>query len=192
MKCRNCRMKYSRTEKLCPNCGAENTRYITPEAKRGNRIDWIMSLCPGLLLVVGLGGEEIDPEFNFIFFTIGLLGMVGLVISLVYILFFRRKRPDVVADMAEYRVFKQQIEAAKPRIVSTLIVMSYTQNKATSAMLRSALGSTLIGPVGLLAGIGAKKKQYVTFSIIWSDGSNTTETVTIGSGRYRELVRYAA
>lgn len=76
------------------------------------------------------------------------------------------------------------------KIKKTIIVASDNRKKATSAVGRAVVGGVLLGPAGLLAGVSAKSKNSTTFQIIYSDGTQKTETVANDSYAFKEYCKY--
>lgn len=58
--------------------------------------------------------------------------------------------------------------------VSTYEVVTEDKIKSgSSAIIRGAMGSAILGPVGLLAGLSAKNKGIITIVILWKDDSQS-------------------
>lgn len=89
---------------------------------------------------------------------------------------------------------------ANTTIVSAAVVGGTTIGKqkssVTSSIVRGAVGGTLFGPIGAVAGAVTPKKKIVTkggkvtFSILYASGNRSVETVKVGSKRYNELAKY--
>ena len=74
--------------------------------------------------------------------------------------------------------------------VSAKIVGSGESNKAGSAALRSAVGSSIAGLPGAVYGVAsAKSKTNVTFYVTYEDGHSGTETVKSDSSRFLKLMK---
>ena len=72
--------------------------------------------------------------------------------------------------------------------VSTYEVITEEMMKSgTSAILRGSIGSTLLGPVGLLAGLSAKNKGIYTIAIEWKSGGKSL--LEIDDKLYKLLVK---
>jgi len=78
----------------------------------------------------------------------------------------------------------------KKTIKKTIIVSSSSRKKSTSAVGRGLVGATLLGPVGLLAGVGAKTQDSTTFQVIYTDGTQDTITVKNNSYEFKEYCKY--
>jgi len=70
-----------------------------------------------------------------------------------------------------------------------------SRTSTTSAVGRAIVGDMIAGPTGAFIGAATAKQKTekindgtMTFRIIWSDGSQTTETVTKGSAMYKKLI----
>ena len=61
---------------------------------------------------------------------------------------------------------KQNIEAYE-------LITDEQRKSAASGVIRGAVGATLLGPVGLLAGLSAKNKGIYTVAIKFKDGKNS-------------------
>lgn len=53
------------------------------------------------------------------------------------------------------------------------VLTEKTRKSASSGIIRGAVGATLLGPVGLLAGLSAKNKGIYTIAIKFKDGKNS-------------------
>ena len=74
--------------------------------------------------------------------------------------------------------------------VRAMIVDSDKRKSAASGVMRGAVGSFLLGPVGLAAGaMSAKNKKETTFLVEYDDGSRDTKTVKNNSSEYKKLVK---
>ena len=58
---------------------------------------------------------------------------------------------------------------------------------ASSGIIRGAVGATLLGPVGLLAGLSAKNKGEYTIAIKFKDGKNSL--IEIDEKIYKAFVK---
>ena len=63
-----------------------------------------------------------------------------------------------------------------------------TKTSATSAVIRGAVGNLLIGPLGLLAAVGAKKKSTYLVAVTWRDG--TKSVLSLNGEFYTQLLAY--
>ena len=62
-------------------------------------------------------------------------------------------------------------------VVSIDVVDQDTRRSATSAVGRAAIGGALLGPIGLAAGLSAKKKGIYTISITYRTGERSLAEV---------------
>ena len=81
------------------------------------------------------------------------------------------------------------------KIVSTEIMDSHIDSRksVSSSLIRGAIGGTLLGPAGLLAGgLSGKNKnsQMVTFLVKYSDGSSDIQTAKKGSLTYNTYIQF--
>ena len=71
-----------------------------------------------------------------------------------------------------------------------MILDNDKRKSAASGVVRGAVGSVLLGPVGLVAGaMSAKNKNMTTFLVEYDDGSRETKTVKNNSSEYKKLVK---
>ena len=66
------------------------------------------------------------------------------------------------------------------------VLDSEFSKSGTSAVLRAGVGAMFLGPVGLLAGVTAKKKGVYTIIIHFKDGKNSL--VEISQKTYKKLL----
>ena len=60
--------------------------------------------------------------------------------------------------------------------------MSQDTTKSTSsALTRGIIGGALLGPIGLLAGLGAKNKNCIKIAVYWKDGKKSLIQLTSAS-----------
>lgn len=76
------------------------------------------------------------------------------------------------------------------KIKKTIIVASSSRKKSTSAVGRGIIGVSIAGPVGMLAGLGAKNEDKTTFQVIYTDGSQKTITVKNNSEEFKKYCKY--
>lgn len=69
--------------------------------------------------------------------------------------------------------FKSIIEINKDTVDDYEVVDSETKKSAASAVGRGLAGGLLLGPVGLLAGLSAKKKGIYVMAIQFKDGKKS-------------------
>lgn len=53
------------------------------------------------------------------------------------------------------------------------VITEEMRKSASSGIIRGAIGSALLGPVGLLAGLSAKNKGVYTIAVKFKDGRNS-------------------
>ena len=71
------------------------------------------------------------------------------------------------------KAYVYYLEVNKYHVTSYEIVDENYRKSATSAVGRAAVGAVLLGPIGLMAGIGAKNKGTHTLILHWSDGKKS-------------------
>ena len=69
--------------------------------------------------------------------------------------------------------FMKTISLNKETIEKYEIISEEQRNSGTSAILRGGLGATVLGPVGLLAGMSAKNKGTYQIAIEFKDGKKS-------------------
>lgn len=85
----------------------------------------------------------------------------------------------------------QRVEALKTEIDYTILVGGDTKKSVGSAVVRGAIGSALLGPVGLVGGaISGKNKSETTFTIIYKDGHREVKTVSKDSYEFERYASY--
>lgn len=109
----------------------------------------------------------------------------------------------VLAMSGPTRTYRQEPprENRHERTIVSVRIMDSTgpaygsRTSTASAVGRAVVGDMLAGPTGAFIGAATAKQKPVkvndgtmTFRITWSDGSQTTETVTKGSYMYRKLI----
>jgi len=75
---------------------------------------------------------------------------------------------------------KQNIEAYE-------LITDEQRKSAASGVIRGAVGATLLGPVGLLAGLSAKNKGIYTVAIKFKDGKNSL--LEVDDKFYKALIK---
>lgn len=81
---------------------------------------------------------------------------------------------------------KIQIDINSKNVKSYEIVDAENRKSASSAIGRAAAGAFVLGPVGLLAGVSAKRKGVYTVSLEFNDGNRSL--IEIDEKRYKELI----
>lgn len=76
------------------------------------------------------------------------------------------------------------------KIVKTMIVGEDSRKSVVSTVTRGAVGTAVLGPVGMLAGLSGKNKKETTFLIEYSNGSRQTRTVKNNSSEYKLYCKY--
>ncbi len=67
------------------------------------------------------------------------------------------------------------------------VITEDIRKSASSGVIRGAVGATLLGPVGLLAGLSAKNKGTYTIAIKFKDGKNSL--IEIDEKIYKAFVK---
>lgn len=75
---------------------------------------------------------------------------------------------------------------AKPRIESYELITEDKVKSGTSAILRGMAGVSLLGGVGILAGLSAKNKGIYTIAIQWKDGKKSL--IEIDDKLYKKFI----
>ena len=80
-----------------------------------------------------------------------------------------------------------QLRLGKANVKQYEVITEETMKSGSSAILRGALGASVLGPLGLLAGLSAKNKGIYTIAIEWKDGNKSL--IEIDEKIYKELIR---
>lgn len=75
----------------------------------------------------------------------------------------------------------------KTTIEAYEVITEETRKSASSGIIRGAVGASLLGPVGLLAGVSAKNKGLFTVAIKFKDGKNSL--IEIDDKIYKALLK---
>ena len=67
------------------------------------------------------------------------------------------------------------------------VITEETWKSGSSAILRGALGASVLGPLGLFAGFSAKNKGIYLIAIEWKDGQKSL--IEIDEKKYQVLMR---
>lgn len=78
------------------------------------------------------------------------------------------------------------VKITKYRVAHYEVVDAESRKSASSAVGRAAVGAALLGPLGLVAGVTAKRKGIYTVSIEFTDGKKSL--IEIDEKRYKRLI----
>lgn len=78
-------------------------------------------------------------------------------------------------------------DISKSNVINYELVTEESVKSDTSAITRGLVGSLLLGPVGILAGLTAKSKGIYTLAIQFSNGKKSL--IEIDEKRYKELIK---
>lgn len=84
-------------------------------------------------------------------------------------------------------IFSKNIELNKGTVSQYEIIDEESRKSASSAIGRAAVGAAFLGPIGLLAGVTAKRKGIYTIALEFNDGKRSL--IEIDEKRYKELIR---
>lgn len=70
-------------------------------------------------------------------------------------------------------ILKTSIKVSKSNVKDYELVTEESRKSCSSAILRGAVGASLLGPVGLLAGISAKNKNTNIVAIVFKNGKSS-------------------
>lgn len=82
---------------------------------------------------------------------------------------------------------KEVAKINKNEVETYDIITDEHRKSASSGIIRGAVGATLLGPVGLLAGLSAKNKGIYTVAIKFKDGKNSL--IEINDKVYKNLIK---
>lgn len=108
----------------------------------------------------------------------------------------RREEKTRIAEIGKEQYKQEKREAARAAAVAdrildyVLIAGQESKTSASSAVARGAVGSALLGPVGLLAAAGAKKNTDVTLVLHYKSSRTETKTVKLNSKEFKKLTPY--
>ncbi|MEK5479880.1 hypothetical protein NYE70_23565 [Paenibacillus sp. FSL R5-0407] len=85
---------------------------------------------------------------------------------------FTGQKVEMIAGL-----FKKNVLVNKDTVESYELIDEEYQTSAASAVGRGLVGGALLGPVGLLAGLSAKKKGMHRIVINWKDGKRSLAEV---------------
>lgn len=83
--------------------------------------------------------------------------------------------------------FGKNLYLTKENVEEYEVITDEHRKSAASGVIRGAVGATLLGPVGLLAGLSAKNKGIYTIAIKFKDGKNSL--VEIDDKIYKNLIK---
>ena len=83
--------------------------------------------------------------------------------------------------------FTNKIDINKDTIEKYEIITEEQRKSGTSAILRGSLGAAVLGPVGLLAGMGAKNKGTYQIAIQFKDGKKSL--IQIDDKMYKVFIK---
>ena len=84
-------------------------------------------------------------------------------------------------------IFNKDIVLNKDTVSQYDIVDEESRKSAASAVGRAAVGAVLLGPVGLLAGVAAKRKGIYTIAIQFHNGKKSL--IEIDEKRYKIFLK---
>lgn len=79
------------------------------------------------------------------------------------------------------------ISLDKNSVAAYEVVDEQTKTSATSAIARGAVGTVLLGPIGIAAALSAKKTGLHTLSITFKDGKNSL--IAVDTDTYNDLTK---
>lgn len=80
-----------------------------------------------------------------------------------------------------------EIELNSETVEQYEVITDEQRKSAASGIARGAIGATLLGPVGVLAGLSAKNKGTYTIAIKFKDGKNSL--LEVDDKIYKQLVK---
>lgn len=87
-----------------------------------------------------------------------------------------------------WSIYKAMTTKTKTRnLVYAEILHQESRANAGSAMVRAGVGSVFLGPIGLIAGVSAKRKKTTTFLLHYDDGSQLVKEIKNNSKDYKKL-----
>ena len=103
-----------------------------------------------------------------------------------------KTQEEIESDRRYQEICKKYAKERKDTdktVVSAILISTESHKSAASAAGRAFVGGTLFGAVGAIAGATSarNKTTKATFSVKYASGRTATETVDIGSRRFREL-----
>ena len=97
--------------------------------------------------------------------------------------------PKDKAVKEELRRREQERKDADKRPVSAVLIGTADHRSALGTVTRAMVGGAFFGIAGALGGAasGTSQVTHATFSVMYASGRTGTETVKVGSQRFREL-----
>lgn len=83
--------------------------------------------------------------------------------------------------------FVKQYPLNKDTIEEYEVIDEEKSKSTSSTILRAGVGSALLGPLGLLAGVGAKQKGIYNIAIIFKDGKKSL--IEVDEKIYNKLMK---
>ncbi len=83
--------------------------------------------------------------------------------------------------------FRGNIPLTKTTVASYSLVDAEERKSASSGVLRAGVGAFLLGPIGLAAGLSAKRKGIYTIAIEFRDGRKSL--IEIDEELYKQFIR---
>lgn len=120
------------------------------------------------------------------------IGIVGIIILCAVL---NAGGPIKTYKMEPPRQGRNERTIESVRIMDSSGPVYGSKTSTTSAVGRAIVGDMVAGPIGAIVGASTAKQTpqkfsdgTMTFRITWSDGSQTTETVSKNSAQYRNLI----
>ena len=82
---------------------------------------------------------------------------------------------------------KKLVFLNKDNVESYELITEEMTKSASSAIVRGAIGSALLGPIGLLAGLSAKNKSQHVVAVKFKDGKNSL--IEFKEKEYKEFIK---
>lgn len=81
----------------------------------------------------------------------------------------------------------KELQINKNNVQSYEVITEEKMKSGTSAILRGALGATILGPVGILAGLTAKTKGFHTIAIEWANDEKSL--IEVDEKMYKQITK---
>lgn len=81
----------------------------------------------------------------------------------------------------------ESIDLNKANVAAYEVIDENYKKSATGVIGRAAVGAALLGPIGLLAGVSAKKKGTHILAIKFHNGKNSL--IEVGDGAYKAIIK---